>query len=123
MSPYSYLLTRVTFLFKPSKKSNNGTDVNAGQIPQILYRVIAPDAPPSRPHANLEAVHSISKNFCKVVTPVIWEIFLFDDSFNFTDNLRLIPGLLHGFAKSDPMGLVCFENVDSNRIYWASHRT
>ena len=29
---------RVVFKFKSSKKSNNGTDVNAGQIPQLLYR-------------------------------------------------------------------------------------
>lgn len=28
----------VVFQFKSSKKSNNGTDVNAGQIPQLLYR-------------------------------------------------------------------------------------
>uniref|UniRef100_A0A3B4AQV9 PHR domain-containing protein n=1 Tax=Periophthalmus magnuspinnatus TaxID=409849 RepID=A0A3B4AQV9_9GOBI len=26
----------VVFQFKSSKKSNNGTDVNAGQIPQLL---------------------------------------------------------------------------------------
>ena len=31
-------LCRVMFKFKSSKKSNNGTDVNAGQIPQLLYR-------------------------------------------------------------------------------------
>ncbi len=61
---------RVTFTFKPSKKSNNGTDVNAGQLPQILFRVIAHDAPPSKPHASIETVHSISSNFSKVVTPV-----------------------------------------------------
>lgn len=30
----------VVFQFKSSKKSNNGTDVNAGQIPQLLYRSI-----------------------------------------------------------------------------------
>ena len=35
----SYLL-QVQFSFKGSKKSNNGTDVNAGQIPQILYRIV-----------------------------------------------------------------------------------
>ena len=27
----------------PKKKSNNGTDVNAGQIPQLLFRVVAPE--------------------------------------------------------------------------------
>lgn len=30
---------QVIFYFKSSKKSNNGTDVNAGQIPQLLYKV------------------------------------------------------------------------------------
>lgn len=30
----------VVFQFKSSKKSNNGTDVNAGQIPQLLYRQV-----------------------------------------------------------------------------------
>lgn len=32
----------VMFQFKSSKKSNNGTDVNAGQIPQLLYRWVHP---------------------------------------------------------------------------------
>lgn len=32
------LSSSVVFQFKSSKKSNNGTDVNAGQIPQLLYR-------------------------------------------------------------------------------------
>lgn len=37
----AYLLYfRVIFKFKSSKKSNNGTDVNAGQIPQLLYRFV-----------------------------------------------------------------------------------
>jgi E3 ubiquitin-protein ligase MYCBP2 len=42
-SGQSQVLTedQVQFAFKSSKKSNNGTDVNAGQIPQILYRVVA----------------------------------------------------------------------------------
>uniref|UniRef100_UPI0001986806 E3 ubiquitin-protein ligase MYCBP2 n=1 Tax=Mus musculus TaxID=10090 RepID=UPI0001986806 len=33
----------VIFQFKSSKKSNNGTDVNAGQIPQLLYRLPTSD--------------------------------------------------------------------------------
>uniref|UniRef100_A0A8C9U137 RCR-type E3 ubiquitin transferase n=1 Tax=Scleropages formosus TaxID=113540 RepID=A0A8C9U137_SCLFO len=33
----------VIFQFKSSKKSNNGTDVNAGQIPQLLYRLPTED--------------------------------------------------------------------------------
>lgn len=35
---------QVIFYFKSSKKSNNGTDVNAGQIPQLLYKVMASGA-------------------------------------------------------------------------------
>ena len=34
---------QVVFHFKSSMKSNNGTDVNAGQIPLILYRVPLPE--------------------------------------------------------------------------------
>lgn len=36
----SLLACSVVFQFKSSKKSNNGTDVNAGQIPQLLYRQV-----------------------------------------------------------------------------------
>lgn len=38
----SVLECSVMFQFKSSKKSNNGTDVNAGQIPQLLYRWVHP---------------------------------------------------------------------------------
>lgn len=38
---YVIFSLRVVFQFKSSKKSNNGTDVNAGQIPQLLYRYVA----------------------------------------------------------------------------------
>lgn len=31
---------QIVFNFKTSKKANNGTDVNSGQIPAILYRLI-----------------------------------------------------------------------------------
>ena len=34
---------RVVFKFKSSKRSNNGTDVGSGQIPQILYRIPEPE--------------------------------------------------------------------------------
>ena len=34
---------QIMFTFKSFKKSNNGTDVNAGQIPQLLYRIVAPE--------------------------------------------------------------------------------
>ena len=32
------------FSFKSSKRSNNGTDVNAGQVPQLLYRTIVAES-------------------------------------------------------------------------------
>ena len=73
---------QVTFTFKPSKKSNNGTDVNAGQIPQILFRVITHDSmPSSKPSSNVDVIHVISNTFAKMVTPVrheiiSWKIFL-----------------------------------------------
>ncbi|XP_050423071.1 E3 ubiquitin-protein ligase MYCBP2 isoform X2 [Adelges cooleyi] len=35
---------QVTFTFKSSRRSNNGTDINAGQIPEILYRTAIPDS-------------------------------------------------------------------------------
>lgn len=31
---------QIVFTFKTSKKANNGTDVNSGQIPSILYRYL-----------------------------------------------------------------------------------
>ena len=31
---------QIQFYFKSSKKSNNGTDVNAGQLPQLLYKLV-----------------------------------------------------------------------------------
>ena len=34
---------QVMFYFKSSKRSNNGTDINAGQIPQLLYRIVPPE--------------------------------------------------------------------------------
>ncbi len=33
------LQCRVVFKIKSSKRSNNGTDVGSGQIPEILYRI------------------------------------------------------------------------------------
>lgn len=35
---------QIQFNFKPSKKSNNGTDVNAGQIPQLLYKIVTSES-------------------------------------------------------------------------------
>lgn len=57
------------FYFKSSKTSNNGTDVNAGQIPQLLYKIMTPEnlTPPRRMDF-LEPVHILSKEFSKTVS-------------------------------------------------------
>lgn len=59
----------VGFHFKTSKKSNNGTDVNAGQIPCLLYNLTNPD--PSLPIKHIEPgdpVILLSKNLSRKVT-------------------------------------------------------
>lgn len=68
---------QVLFYFKSSKKSNNGTDVNAGQIPQILYRVITPEnQTPSRPMDLIEPVYILSKDFSRSVTKECFQSLL-----------------------------------------------
>ena len=37
--PFLLFPPRVIFKVKSSKRSNNGTDVGSGQIPEILYRI------------------------------------------------------------------------------------
>ncbi|XP_015122961.1 E3 ubiquitin-protein ligase MYCBP2 isoform X2 [Diachasma alloeum] len=60
---------QVMFYFKSSKKSNNGTDVNAGQIPQLLYRVITPEnQSPNRPRDQTEPVYILRREFSRMVT-------------------------------------------------------
>ncbi|XP_074101339.1 MYC binding protein highwire isoform X2 [Cotesia typhae] len=60
---------QVMFYFKSSKKSNNGTDVNAGQIPQLLYRVITPDnQSTNRPRDHIEPVYILRREFSRTVT-------------------------------------------------------
>nr|CAH7734761.1 unnamed protein product [Callosobruchus chinensis] len=60
---------QVLFYFKSSKKSNNGTDVNAGQIPQLLYKLITPESQSApRQMDVVEAVHILSRDFSKTVT-------------------------------------------------------
>ncbi|CAB3259025.1 unnamed protein product [Arctia plantaginis] len=59
----------VGFHFKTSKKSNNGTDVNAGQIPCLLYNTVTPDqAMPLRTIDPGEPVIQLSKNLSRKVT-------------------------------------------------------
>lgn len=68
---------QVLFYFKSSKKSNNGTDVNAGQIPQLLYRVITPEnQTPSRPMDLVEPVYILSKDFSRTVTKECFQSLL-----------------------------------------------
>ncbi|KAK9891452.1 hypothetical protein WA026_014685 [Henosepilachna vigintioctopunctata] len=68
---------QVIFYFKSSKKSNNGTDVNAGQIPQLLYKVITPESQaPSRQTEIAEPVHILSKDFSRSVTKECFQSLL-----------------------------------------------
>lgn len=68
---------QVLFYFKSSKKSNNGTDVNAGQIPQLLYRVVTPEnQTTSRPMDLAEPVYILSKDFSRTVTKECFQSLL-----------------------------------------------
>lgn len=68
---------QVLFYFKSSKKSNNGTDVNAGQIPQILYKVITPEnQTPTRQIEQTEPIHILTKEFSKFVTKECFQSLL-----------------------------------------------
>lgn len=59
----------IGFHFKTSKKSNNGTDVNAGQIPCLLYNIVSPDhLIPIRNVDHGEPVIVLSKNISRKVT-------------------------------------------------------
>jgi len=59
------------FKFKGSKKSNNGTDVNAGQIPQLLYRLPSRDTTAvTRKSETTESAHVLSQEFSCSVSPV-----------------------------------------------------
>ena len=62
---------RVIFYFKSSKRSNNGTDVNAGQIPQLLYRIVTQENQnPNRQKDQIEPVYILRKEFSRTVTKV-----------------------------------------------------
>ncbi|XP_028966426.1 E3 ubiquitin-protein ligase MYCBP2 [Galendromus occidentalis] len=58
---------QVTFSFKSSKRSNNGTDANAGQIPQLLYRLMSPESGSNRAlglsEDGNEPAYTLSKDF------------------------------------------------------------
>ncbi|TDG40226.1 hypothetical protein AWZ03_013349 [Drosophila navojoa] len=64
---------QVVFSFKSSKKANNGTDVNSGQIPAILYRLVTQDCKqPSLPH-DADPVQRISRAFANSVSRECFE--------------------------------------------------
>lgn len=60
---------QVVFYFKSSKASNNGTDVNAGQIPQLLYKIMTPEnlSCPKQMEF-IEPMHILSKEFSRAVS-------------------------------------------------------
>ncbi|XP_052283534.1 E3 ubiquitin-protein ligase MYCBP2-like isoform X2 [Dreissena polymorpha] len=68
---------QVVFKFKGSKKSNNGTDVNAGQIPQLLYRLPSRDnTTVSRKSESAETAHILSQEFSTTVSPESFKALL-----------------------------------------------
>ncbi|KAH9644214.1 hypothetical protein HF086_008703 [Spodoptera exigua] len=59
----------IGFHFKTSKKSNNGTDVNAGQIPCFIYNTVSPDQTLPLKVVDLgEPIIVLSKNLSRKVT-------------------------------------------------------
>ncbi|XP_050683096.1 E3 ubiquitin-protein ligase MYCBP2 [Leptidea sinapis] len=64
----SVTIEDITFNFKATKKSNNGTDVNAGQIPCLLYNVINPVRIPKRRRYPGDDIIALSKSIYKHVT-------------------------------------------------------
>ncbi|XP_062389671.1 E3 ubiquitin-protein ligase MYCBP2 isoform X1 [Sardina pilchardus] len=67
----------VMFQFKSSKKSNNGTDVNAGQIPQLLYRLPSNDGNTAKgKQQTSEPVHILKRSFARTVSVECFESLL-----------------------------------------------
>lgn len=71
---------QIVFNFKTSKKANNGTDVNSGQIPSILYRIITQETKQPTISVDLDPVYKISRLFANTVTKECFEslVFLLD---------------------------------------------
>ncbi|XP_033631426.1 E3 ubiquitin-protein ligase MYCBP2-like isoform X2 [Asterias rubens] len=68
---------QVTFQFMSSKKSNNGTDINAGQIPQLLYRLPQLDVSSSGGVASqTEPVHILTSRFSNTVNSEVFKSLL-----------------------------------------------
>uniref|UniRef100_A0A4W5M9H3 RCR-type E3 ubiquitin transferase n=1 Tax=Hucho hucho TaxID=62062 RepID=A0A4W5M9H3_9TELE len=67
----------VVFQFKSSKKSNNGTDVNAGQIPQLLYRLPSNNGNAAKgKQQTSEPVHILKRSFARTVSVECFESLL-----------------------------------------------
>nr|XP_032288913.1 E3 ubiquitin-protein ligase highwire [Drosophila virilis] len=64
---------QVVFSFKSSKKANNGTDVNSGQIPAILYRLVTQDCKQSPLPLDADPVQRISRAFANSVSRECFE--------------------------------------------------
>ena len=75
---------QVTFYFKSSKKSNNGTDVNAGQIPLILYKLMSPG----------ESSHSNASFGNKCVIPRTNPVTVLSRGFSMTVSVECFTSLL-----------------------------
>lgn len=59
---------QIVFNFRMSKKANNGTDVNSGQIPSILYRVVNQESKLPIVNSDIDPVHKVSQQFANSVT-------------------------------------------------------
>ncbi|XP_054087808.1 E3 ubiquitin-protein ligase highwire isoform X1 [Zeugodacus cucurbitae] len=64
---------QVVFTFKSSKKANNGTDVNSGQIPCILYRLITQESKQPTAPVDVDPVQKITKSFANTVSKECFE--------------------------------------------------
>ncbi|XP_043660407.1 E3 ubiquitin-protein ligase highwire [Drosophila teissieri] len=64
---------QVVFSFKSSKKANNGTDVNSGQIPAILYRLVTQDCKQTPAQMDADPVQRISRAFANSVSRECFE--------------------------------------------------
>lgn len=69
---------QVLFSFKSSKKSNNGTDVNAGQLPQLLYRIITAESASGQHKRSdpVEPVAILTGKFSRTVTAECFQALL-----------------------------------------------
>ncbi|PIK49703.1 putative E3 ubiquitin-protein ligase MYCBP2 [Apostichopus japonicus] len=68
---------KITFQFLSSRKSNNGTDVSAGQIPKIYYRLPHPEQEVTpQPKGTDFPLHILTSAFCCTVSPEAFESLL-----------------------------------------------